>query len=225
MILTLTYIHPLLLSLLQTENVGFDVHGVLKLFDLGLAKELKPGDYSATYHLTGHTGSLRFMAPENARHLPYNLSADVYSFGILLWNIYSLQVPFDDMSRSAHAHRVVYAGERPPLEKDWPESLKTLMKSCWDEVPYKRPTMPQVARELSKELDALDDSSHSGSNNNRQKTRSGSFVLNRDAIAEQPLSSSPATTSASTETTNKPRTLVDKVFQRLPSNVGRAIVA
>lgn len=98
---------------LKIENVGFDVQGCTKLFDFGLAKELKPGQYSETYHLTGHTGSLRYMSPEVARYLPYNLSADIYSYGVLLWHIYTMEMPFGDMTRSAHSHLVVYGGERP----------------------------------------------------------------------------------------------------------------
>lgn len=195
---------------LKVENIGFDVNNTTKLFDFGLAKELKPGKYSETYHLTGHTGSLRYMSPEVARYLPYNLSADIYSFGILLWHLYGMEMPFDDMSRSAHSHLVVYGGERPTIDKTWPEPLVNIMTSCWEEAPYKRPTMPEVTDALSTELRALDDSGHSNSSSRR---RSGSFVLNRDNIAEQPR-----------QPQTKPRGFVDKVFQRLPSN-HRAIVA
>lgn len=203
---------------LKTENVGFDALGNTKLFDFGLAKELKPGDYSETYHLTGHTGSLRFMSPEVARYLPYNLSCDVYSYGVFLWHLYSLELPFEDMSRSAHSHLVVFGGERPKCPAEWPQTLSDLMKSCWEEAPYKRPTMPQVTHSLENELYALDDSIH-GSRHGRNgatRTRSGSFVLNRDAIAEQPRP--PKET--------KSLGFVDKVFQKLPSsNVNRAIIA
>jgi len=192
---------------LKLENIGFTVDNNTVLFDFGLAKELKPGEYSETYHLTGHTGSLRYMSPEVARYLPYNLSADIYSFGVFLWHLYSGEMPFETMSRSAHSHLVVYGGERPPCQTSWPESLTSLMKSCWEEAPYKRPTMPEVTDALRSEIRVLDDSGHG----NGRRARSGSFVLNRDTIAEQPK---PQT---------KPRGLVDKVFQRLPSN--RAIVA
>ena len=51
---------------LKPDNVGFDNEGVLKLFDFGLAKELKLGERNADgrYELTGNTGSRRYMAPE-----------------------------------------------------------------------------------------------------------------------------------------------------------------
>jgi serine/threonine protein kinase len=55
--------HRIIYRDLKPENIGFDCKDTVILFDFGLAKELKPGDYSETYHLTGHTGSLRFMSP------------------------------------------------------------------------------------------------------------------------------------------------------------------
>jgi serine/threonine protein kinase len=55
--------HRIIYRDLKPENIGFDFKDTVILFDFGLAKELKPGKYSETYHLTGHTGSLRFMSP------------------------------------------------------------------------------------------------------------------------------------------------------------------
>ena len=51
---------------LKPDNVGFDKNGTLKLFDFGLAKELKPSAACdcENYKMTGHTGSRRYMAPE-----------------------------------------------------------------------------------------------------------------------------------------------------------------
>ena len=51
---------------LKPDNIGFDASGCLKLFDFGLAKELKPGEGNTDgrYELTGNTGSRRYMAPE-----------------------------------------------------------------------------------------------------------------------------------------------------------------
>ena len=51
---------------LKPDNVGFDSSGTLKLFDFGLAKEVKARDAveEGKYKMTGHTGSRRYMAPE-----------------------------------------------------------------------------------------------------------------------------------------------------------------
>jgi serine/threonine protein kinase len=56
---------------LKPDNVGFDEKGVLKLFDFGLAKELKDSDRlpNGTYRMTGHSGSRRYMSPEGKLEL------------------------------------------------------------------------------------------------------------------------------------------------------------
>jgi serine/threonine protein kinase len=74
---------------LKPENLGFDIRDDVKLFDFGLSAELQPamkvpGSKPTTYNLTGETGSFRYMAPEVANSQPYNETADVYAFGILL---------------------------------------------------------------------------------------------------------------------------------------------
>ena len=77
----------------KPDNIGFDVRGEIKVFDfdMGLAKELQDSERNkdGTYNLTGFTGSIRYMAPEVAKSQPYNLSADVYSYGMLLWHVFA----------------------------------------------------------------------------------------------------------------------------------------
>ena len=117
----------------KPENIGFHRgydHGgftdVPKLFDFGLAKELKPkllkahphhddGRHEDTYLLTARSGSRRYMAPEVAFATPYNEKADVYSFGIMLYQVASLVTPFDGYSHSQHEKEVLCNGGRPDL--------------------------------------------------------------------------------------------------------------
>ena len=56
---------------LKPDNVGFDAENNLKIFDFGLAKELKPYKRhdDGTYHLTANTGSRRYMAPVSSCHM------------------------------------------------------------------------------------------------------------------------------------------------------------
>merc|ERR1712232_1964 len=66
---------------LKPDNIGFNMRGQLQLFDFGLAKKL-PGNEN--YKLTGGTGTIRYMAPEVINNSLYGLSADVWSFGVVL---------------------------------------------------------------------------------------------------------------------------------------------
>lgn len=71
---------------LKPDNIGFTLDGTLKVLDFGLARLVENSSpYSdQVYHMSGETGSLRYMAPEVADSRPYNHKADVYSFGKLV---------------------------------------------------------------------------------------------------------------------------------------------
>ena len=108
----------------------------MKLFDFGLAKELprrQDDPDGILYNLSARTGSLRYMAPEVALGRPYNLKADVYSFGILLWQMLSLQTPFDGYSIRVHKKKVVEDGARPNINTNWPTDVVFVMRQCWSE--------------------------------------------------------------------------------------------
>jgi serine/threonine protein kinase len=157
--------------------------GDVKLFDFGLAKELDPSlksGISELYELSGNTGSLRYMSPEVARSEPYNLSADVYSFGLLLWQVCSLDLPYDGMNRQDHAELVVHGNERPQLDSSWSTPLRILMKRAWEPDPLVRPSMDSIYKILRREICALRDGDDSGLEHTKRRS---TFVLNRDSAA------------------------------------------
>jgi len=138
---------------LSPDNVGFDVRGEVKIFDFGLAKELLPSAKlsDGNYKLTGCTGSLRFMAPEVVLCKPYNTSADSFSFGILLWNIMALTMPYMNFTIKMYVTLVAQQGQRPQdpaVKEDWPPEVTKVMKSCWDENPKVRPTLDRAKEML-----------------------------------------------------------------------------
>jgi len=137
---------------LKPDNIGFDSRDSLKLFDFGLAKELKDSKRHAdgTYQLTANTGSKRYMAPEVASRERYNLSVDVFSFGILFWEICSLEKPFDGFTELQHMNLVVQRGHRPKLDdiKYWPISVRHVISRCWHPISNQRPSFKQVVDAL-----------------------------------------------------------------------------
>lgn len=150
---------------LKPANVGISTQGKVKIFDFGLARKIHFYSMSGftftdqtCYELTGCTGSLRYMAPEVAKNLPYNLSADIYSYGILLYEIFSLRRPYDDSrTYTTHFKNVIEGKARPPLSVlGWlPTSLQMLMKSCWSELPSNRPGFNFIESELLREKSRL----------------------------------------------------------------------
>lgn len=156
--------------------------GDVKIFDFGLAKELDPSlrhGCTEFYELSGNTGSLRYMSPEVARCEPYNLTADVYSFGLLLWQVCSLMLPYDGMNRQDHSELVVYGNERPPLDSSWSTPLRILMKRAWEPDPSVRPSMESIYKILRREICALRDGDDTGL---EHFSRRSTFVLNRDSL-------------------------------------------
>lgn len=132
------------------------------------------------YELSGNTGSLRYMSPEVARCEPYNLTADVYSFGLLLWQVCSLMLPYDGMNRQDHSELVVYGNERPPLDSSWSTPLRILMKRAWEPDPLVRPSMDSIYKILRREICALRNGDDTGL---EHFSRRSTFVLNRDSAA------------------------------------------
>ena len=96
------------------------------------------------------------MAPEVAEGRPYNETADVYSFGILLWQIMSLKKPYGDAPGAVVERKVVYCGTRPPIDQTWPGPLCRLLKDMFASNP-RRPQMEVVCDVLRQEINKLSD--------------------------------------------------------------------
>jgi serine/threonine protein kinase len=136
---------------LKPDNVGFTADGTLKLFDFGLCTLVQSRSTSTqVYEMTGNTGSLRYMAPEVAQQKPYCESADVYSFGIMVWQMARDRTPFDGFNRREFAEQVVKAGLRPKLDKQWPEEFTRILTFCWHSDPLQRPTFKKLIADFTK---------------------------------------------------------------------------
>ncbi|XP_006623965.1 mitogen-activated protein kinase kinase kinase 7-like isoform X2 [Apis dorsata] len=110
----------------------------LKICDFGTACDLN------TY-MTNNKGSAAWMAPEVFEGSRYTEKCDVFSWGVILWEILSRKKPFDEIGGSAY--RIMWAvhiGQRPPLIEDCPKPLEDLMTRCWHKSPEERPSMDEV---------------------------------------------------------------------------------
>jgi len=93
-----------------------------------------------------HCGTIYYMAPELLKGEDFTLSSDIYSFGILLFEIFSKSIPYENLSDLEIIKKVV-AGQRPNLDNlrnDTPKEFVELMIKCWNQVPSKRLTSDDI---------------------------------------------------------------------------------
>jgi serine/threonine protein kinase len=136
---------------LKPDNVGFSTDGVLKLFDFGLATCVKSRTTETdAYEMTGFTGSLRYMAPESALRKPYSEKVDVFSFGILVWQMARDKVPFKGLGKEEFLRNISLGGVRPKLDSSWPQGFSNLLTRCWHENPIQRPSFAAIVEELDR---------------------------------------------------------------------------
>ncbi|VFQ89498.1 unnamed protein product [Cuscuta campestris] len=128
---------------LKPENILITEDFQLKIADFGIACEEAYCDL-----LADDPGTYRWMAPEMIKRKPYGRKVDVYSFGLILWEMLTGFTPFDDMTSVQAAFAVVNKNKRPAIPMDCPPCLKALIEQCWCLQPEKRPEFSQIVKVL-----------------------------------------------------------------------------
>ncbi|KAD7117980.1 hypothetical protein R6Q59_005002 [Mikania micrantha] len=134
------------------------VHRDLKSNNLLLNDEMrvKVGDFGTscletqTQESKGNMGTYRWMAPEMVKEKPYTRKVDVYSFGIVLWELITALLPFQGMTPVQAAFAVAEKNERPPLPASCQPALAQLIKRCWAAEASKRPDFTEIVQSLEK---------------------------------------------------------------------------
>src|SRR6185369_17529078 len=87
-----------------------------------------------------------YVAPEVLLGDHYTKASDIYSFGMIMWNLVSGIQPFSDVPHDEKlAYEIIINERRPKIDEDnFPKIFTDLMRKCWDSDPKKRPTSQQL---------------------------------------------------------------------------------
>ena len=88
------------------------------------------------------------MAPEILASEPYNEKVDVYSYGIVLWELLTRKCPYEDLSAFQCAIAVVNEDRRPEIPPWCPPAFESLIRNCIQRNPDDRPSFAKVLRAL-----------------------------------------------------------------------------
>eukprot|EP00903_Cladosiphon_okamuranus_P019661 g18074.t1 len=122
------------------------LHRDLKSLNLLVVKEdgpVKLCDFGLVRTTVTSAGTPAYMAPELLEDRPFSKSVDLYAFGILLWEIFSRDIPFAGFS-AADVREAVVSGGRPRVPTGNPSQVGQLMCRCWCQDPRQRPPFNEV---------------------------------------------------------------------------------
>ncbi|XP_022136159.1 serine/threonine-protein kinase STY46 isoform X2 [Momordica charantia] len=151
---------------LKAANLLMDENEVVKVADFGVARVK-----SQSGVMTAETGTYRWMAPEVIEHKPYDHKADVFSFGIVLWELLTGKLPYEFLTPLQAAVGVVQKGLRPTIPKHTNPKLAELLERCWQQDPSSRPDFSEIIEIL---LQIAKEVAEDGED--RRKEKSGGFL-------------------------------------------------
>ncbi|KAE8287831.1 Platelet-derived growth factor receptor beta [Larimichthys crocea] len=136
---------------LAARNVLVCEGKLVKICDFGLARDLmKDQDYIAR----GNSFlPVKWMAPESIFQNIYSSQSDVWSYGVLLWEIFSLGgSPYPDVPMTQEFYSALKRGYRMSRPDHAPDNIFDLMKQCWEEKPQFRPSFSSLVASVGNML-------------------------------------------------------------------------
>ncbi|XP_032066849.1 macrophage colony-stimulating factor 1 receptor [Thamnophis elegans] len=127
---------------------------VAKICDFGLARDIVN---DSNYVVKGNARlPVKWMAPESIFECVYTVQSDVWSYGILLWEIFSLgRSPYPGVKVNNKFYSLVKQGYHMGKPDFAPDDMYNIMTACWKLEPTQRPTFSQICTLIQKQLDAI----------------------------------------------------------------------
>ncbi|XP_056372950.1 macrophage colony-stimulating factor 1 receptor [Hyla sarda] len=130
-------------------------HGrVAKICDFGLARDI---ENDSNYVVKGNARlPVKWMAPESIFDCIYTVQSDVWSYGILLWEIFSLgRSPYPGVIVNRKFYKMIKDGYKMDCPDFAPLDVYRIMKACWDLEPTHRPTFSQITDLINRQMNLI----------------------------------------------------------------------
>ncbi|NXH43816.1 FES kinase, partial [Dicaeum eximium] len=132
---------------LAARNCLVTERNTLKISDFGMSRQEEDGIYASTGGMKQIP--VKWTAPEALNYGRYSSESDVWSFGILLWEAFSLgAVPYANLSNQQTREAVEHGMRLDPPEL-CPEEVYQLMQRCWEYDPHRRPSFCTIHQDLT----------------------------------------------------------------------------
>ncbi|KAL9249546.1 putative serine/threonine-protein kinase SIS8 [Drosera capensis] len=144
----MNYLHhcnpPIIHRHLKSSNLLVDKNWTVKVADFGLS-HIKHETY-----LTTKTGkdTPQWMAPEVLRNEPSDEKSDIYSYGVILWELVTKKIPWENLNPMQVIGAVGFMNQRLDLPKDIDPRWAAIIESCWLSEPQSRPTFQELLEKL-----------------------------------------------------------------------------
>ncbi|RHZ47028.1 hypothetical protein Glove_595g7 [Diversispora epigaea] len=112
--------------------------------DLGFSQRVTSNSENSKKPQPQMYGVISYMASELFKGQSYSYASDIYSLGMIMWQLTSGHRPFHDREHGPILILDILDGKRPKTTKDTPECWENLMKKCWHPDPSQRPTIDEI---------------------------------------------------------------------------------
>ncbi|XP_031372458.1 probable serine/threonine-protein kinase SIS8 isoform X2 [Punica granatum] len=129
---------------LKSPNLLVDKNWVVKVCDFGLSRR----KHSTFLSSRSTAGTAEWMAPEVLRNEPSNEKCDVYSFGVILWELFTMQQPWGGMNPMQVVGAVGYQHRRLDIPDDMDPVIADIIRKCWETDPKLRPSFAEIMAAL-----------------------------------------------------------------------------
>ncbi|XP_050047095.1 mitogen-activated protein kinase kinase kinase 13-like isoform X2 [Dermacentor andersoni] len=128
---------------LKSPNILISYNDVLKISDFGTSRQWSERSTKMSF-----AGTVAWMAPEVIRNEPCSEKVDIWSYGVVMWELLNCETPYKDVDSNAIIWGVGNNSLHLPVPATCPDGFRLLMRQCWSPKPRNRPSFRHILMHL-----------------------------------------------------------------------------